>query len=135
MLVLTCKFLNSQLSKRRDIRKIWPSKLIPEDQEYIDELNRELRELDQRLAQLATQNADIQKEMAEKRAVLDNLDSLKVAMPSQAATEESVESQTETGFTLKSIVSMTREVIGICCVWILGQPMIDAVFRCTMPWI
>ncbi|CAO3638798.1 unnamed protein product [Mucor fragilis] len=56
------------------------------------------------------QNADIQKEMAEKKATLDSLDSLKVAVPSQAATEGSVESQAETGFTLKSIVSMTREV-------------------------
>lgn len=135
MLVLTCKFFDSQLSKRRDVRKIWPSKLIPEDQEYIDELTRELKELDQRLAQLAMQNADIQKEMAEKKATLDSLDSLKVAVPSQAATEGSVESQAETGFTLKSIVSMTREVTGIQCVWILGQSMTDAVFRCTMPWI
>lgn len=131
------QFLNSQLSKKRDIRKIWPAKLIPEDQAYIDELTRELTELDQRLAQLATQTADVQKEMAEKKAMLDNLDSLKVAVPSEAATEEIVqESQAETGFTLKSIVSMTGEVIGIYCVWIVGQSMIDAaVLRCIMPWI
>lgn len=100
-------------------------------------MTRELTELDQRLAQLATQTADVQKEMAEKKAMLDNLDSLKVAVPSQAATEGIVqESQAETGFTLKSIVSMTGEVIGIYCVWIVGQSMIDAaVLRCIMPWI
>ncbi|KAK4512491.1 uncharacterized protein ATC70_003192 [Mucor velutinosus] len=102
--------LCGQLSKRREIRKIWPSKLIPEDQSYIDKLTSELKELDQRLAQLATQNADIQKKMVEKKAVLDSFDSLLPVVPSQATTQEIVESQTEQGFALKSRVSMRGEV-------------------------
>ncbi|KAL9544498.1 hypothetical protein MBANPS3_007599 [Mucor bainieri] len=106
-------FGKSLLTKQREIRKIWPSKLIPEDQAYIDGLNLELKELDQRLEQLATQNAAIQKEMAERKAILNSFGSLQMIVPSQPlppTTIEVVESQREQEFTLKGIVSMGGEV-------------------------
>ncbi|KAL0137875.1 hypothetical protein V8B55DRAFT_1532862 [Mucor lusitanicus] len=91
--------------KKRELRKIWPSKLIPENQAYLDEAE----ELDQRLAQLATQNADIQKEMAERKVILNSFDSLQVVVPSQATSQEMVDSQTPQKFTLKSTVSSRGE--------------------------
>ncbi|KAF1800787.1 hypothetical protein FB192DRAFT_1382316 [Mucor lusitanicus] len=101
--------LCGQLTKKRELRKIWPSKLIPENQAYLDELTLELKELDQRLAQLATQNADIQKEMAERKVILNSFDSLQVVVPSQATSQEMVDSQTPQKFTLKSTVSSRGE--------------------------
>ncbi|KAI8644834.1 hypothetical protein BD408DRAFT_441382 [Parasitella parasitica] len=61
-----------QVSTKRDIRKIWSTRLFPEKDEYIGALQSELDELDKKLEQLAIQNAKVQRELQEKKTVLDS---------------------------------------------------------------
>lgn len=98
-----------QLTLKRELRKIWPAKLFPEKKAYIDELTLELKELDVRLEQLAIKNADVQRAMSEKKAILDNFDLQPIVLSSQP-TQEIEDSQAERGFTFHGRVSMEGEV-------------------------
>lgn len=83
--------------------------MFPEKKAYIDELTLELKELDVRLEQLAIKNADVQREMSEKKAILDSFDLQPIVLSSQP-TQEIEDSQAERGFTFHSRVSMEGEV-------------------------
>ncbi|CEP10775.1 hypothetical protein [Parasitella parasitica] len=79
--------LCGQVSAKRDIRKIWSTVLFPEKDEYIRSLQSELDELNKKLEQLALQNANVQKELLEKKILLGSFsENIDIIPPTSAQT-------------------------------------------------
>lgn len=112
-MTLNLLFWSRRITTKKEIRKIWPTKLFPEEEEYLDSLKSELEELDKRLEELALQNATVKKDLAENRAVLDNISPRIEAVPSQPTqdTQSTLpEPRQNRQFSFQSRISMEGEV-------------------------
>lgn len=96
--------------------------MFPEEEEYLNSLKSELKELDKRLEELNLQNATVRKDLIENKAVLDNMSPRIEAMPSQPSqdTQSTLpKPRKNKQFSFQSKISMEGEVTIIKYVCIL----------------